>query len=78
MLLLAHPVALALVAVALLACCGYIGSRVCRARRRRQDFRREIVVNEIARQFRTAEETRQGKREYFRGECYFLLQQLQI
>ena len=67
-----------LVAVALLACCAYIGSRMCRARRRRQDFRREIVVNEIARQFRTAEETRQGKREYFRGECYFLLQQLQI
>ena len=52
-----------LVAVALLACCAYIGSRMCRARRRRQDFRREIVVNEIARQFRTAEETRQEKRE---------------
>ena len=70
MLLLAHPIALALVAVALLACCGCVGSRICRARRRRQAFRRDRC-EAIARQFRDSseplraaeEETRHAKRE---------------
>jgi len=68
MLLLAHPLALALAAAALLACCGCVGGKLCRARRRRRlasrHESRQDRCQEIARQFRAvAEETRQVKRE---------------